>query len=144
MTIFLQRGIRCFFLPNVNREKRLQWDFLFSGGTNYLCELLQSRKTHRRRPRWHVRFHLPSISKLIATLSNKLTFQWVSLPIWLQTNPARQPWCVHARLFWLCTSARWMVDLAGREVRHACGLTSGRHVERWHGWMIPPTEGHAL
>lgn len=36
-----------------------------------------------------------------------------------------------------------MVDLAGREVRRACGLTSGRHVERWHGWMIS-TEGHAL
>lgn len=39
---------------------------------------------------------------------------------------------------------RWMwIWLGGREVRRACGLTSSRHVERWHGWMIP-TEGHAL
>lgn len=83
------------------------------------------------------------------TLSKKITFRsslFISLPsracTSAQSECVRLSVCVRG-CFDFARRASWMVDLAWREVRRACGLTSGLHVERWHGWMIS-AEGHAL
>lgn len=95
----------------------------------------QSRKkADRLEPVWHVRSHLPSLSKPNTTRSNKFTFQFVTLHLCYRLIPHISPG--------VGLSGLWVVDLAGR----ACGLTSGparRASERQHGWMIP-TEGRAL
>lgn len=63
----------------------------------------------------------------------------LSLLTSLQTN-LTHPRCLWAGCFDCARRAdEWRI-LAEREVKRACRLTSGRHVERWHGWMIP-TEG---
>lgn len=89
---------------------------------------------------WEVRFHILSLSKPNVTLSKKCS---LSLLISLQTNLTHHSRCLWVGCFDCARRAdEWRI-LAEREVKRACRLTSGRHVERWHGWMIP-TEGHAL
>lgn len=89
---------------------------------------------------WEVRFHILSLSKPNVTLSKKCS---LSLLISLQTNLTHHSRCLWVGCFDCARRAdEWRI-LAERKVKRACRLTSGRHVERWHGWMIP-TEGHAL
>lgn len=111
------------------------YDLLISGGTNHLWV---NGKPHSLHLWWHVTFNFLSISIPVKPIHISVGHFSSCCRLTSHISPG-----VFERVVLTVHVEALNVDLAGREVRRACGLTSSRHVERWHGWMIP-TEGHAL
>lgn len=107
----------------------------FRGGTNHVCVSLQGRKLTDVSHGDRSDFIFYQYSKLNTTRWNKSTFSLSPL-ILLQTNPS------HIRPVGLEQGLEHIKTVnggLGQAQGEAClwADVSPRHVERWHGWMIP-------
>ena len=131
----LSRDQNASFFSNMDRKAKPLCEFPFSGGTNYPKLADVSAAMTRQIPS-------PINQRAKRDLIKRVRISACHSSFLRGLVPHIRPWCVQTAR--LDCGERRVVDLArGGAVRRACGLTSGRRVERRHGWTIP-TEGHAL